>query len=180
MNNELYNDVKNKTLYVDKENINDFLLNIMRENNVNVCIGMPTVDHDHFHHSSYSAEQRMIDEMESAREHIPMLHQVHYNTGGATRTLSSEEILNEWHRNKMLQYQLNIRKLFEDQFMLNPSRYFDEINTRDSYHVRDRKDRLDQRHLSQEEFQREILSRNRPRNEWFRNKHEKKRFIKGL
>ena len=179
MNNELYIDVKNKTLYVDKENINDFLLNIMRENNVNVCIGMPTVNHDHFHHSSYSAEQRMTDEMESAGEHIPMLHQVHYNTGGATRTLSSEELLNEWD-NRRFEDQLNIRQIFEQQFMLNPSRYFDEINTRDSHYFRDRQDRLDQRHLSQEEFKREVLSRNRPKNDWFRRKHEKKRFMRGL
>lgn len=162
-------------LIIDLENTNDFLLNIMRENNVNfVCVGLPATNH-----YSSSIEQKMLTVSENAREHVPILHQVHYNTGGPTRTLSQEELLNEWY-NRMFEHQSSFRQKFEQEFMLNPSRYFDEINTRDSHYVRDRQDRLDQRHLSQEEFQREVLSRNRPRNEWFRNKHEKKRFIKGL
>lgn len=168
MNDELYVDVKNKTLYVDKENINDFLLNIMRENNVNVCIGSPTVNHDHFHHSSYSAEQRMTDAMESAREHIPILHQVHYNTGGPTRTLSQEELLNKW--------KLDFKQILQQQYLNNvllADSFCHHVNFNDL-------DRLIQREITREEFKKEILSRNRPKNNWFRRKHEKKRFIKGL
>ena len=166
MNNELYIDVKNKTLYVDKENINDFLLNIMRENNVNVCIGMPTVNHDHLHHSSYSSEQRMTDAMESAREHIPMRHQVHYNNGRYTRTLSNEELLNKW-QDEMINHELDFKQILQQEY-LNNILLVDDFN----YHVNFKDlDRLDQREITREEFKKEILSRSRPKNDWFRNKH---------
>lgn len=167
----------NNELIIGKEKINDLLLDIMKQNNVDF---VSVEIHDTANHNySGSVEQRMINAVEDANNRLPMLHKVHFNNGGTTRTLSSKEIINEWHSSRFEDL-LNFREMFEQQFSLNPSRYFDEINKRDSYHIRDREDRLDQRYLPLEEFKEEVMSRNRPRNDWFRNKHEKKRFIKGL
>lgn len=153
-------------LITGEENINDLLLDIMKQNNVAfVSVGMPATNHHHH----YSIEQRMTSAVEDANHSIPniVIEQTNYNTGGPTRTLSQEEIINEWYLGRF-EYQLNLRQMFEHNYLLN-----------DSY-IKAEQDRLDQRHLSLEEFKSEVMSRNRRRNDWFRNKHEKKRFIKGL
>lgn len=151
-------------LIIDLENTNDFLLNIMRENNVNfVYVGMHATNH-----YSSSIEQKMLTASENAREHVPILHQVHYNTGGPTRTLSQEELLNKW--------KLDFKQILQQQYLNNvllADSFYHHVNFNDL-------DRLNQREITIEEFKKEILSRNRPKNNWFRRKHEKKRFIKGL
>ncbi len=81
--------------------------------------------------------------------------------------ITGEENINAWYFRRF-EYQLNFRQMLEQQCILNDSC------------IKAEQDRLDQRHLSLEEFKSEVMSRNRPRNDWFRNKHEKKRFIKGL
>ncbi len=148
-------------LITGEENINDLLLDIMKQNNVTFVLARM---HDATNHNySNYTEQIMISEAEGARS--PMLHQVNYNTGGPTRTLSHEEIMNAWYFRRF-EYQLNLRQMFEQQYLLNDSC------------IKAEQDRLDQRHLSLEEFKSEVMSRNRPRNDWFRNKHEKKKIYK--
>lgn len=133
----------------------------MIENNVNVCVGMTAIHPN--------IEQKILIALENQREHTTVFNQVHYNTGGATRIFSNEEFLNEC-LDRMIEYRLNFKQMFEQQYLNNI--FADGFDRNVNFN--DFKDRLDQREMSREEFKKEILSRSRPKNDWFRKKHEKK------
>lgn len=164
-----YIDVANNTVFV-KEKLNPILEEIMKSNGVQIVVEKPIVSFDLGQASSvFSIEYKS---RQSGKSHsiAQFADEVSFDLLSSEARLNFNNMFEEMYIDQIMSFQESFQHQYLGSFINSE---IDGFNY--SRSIKAEQDRLDQRELSLEEFKKEVLSGNRPTNNWFRNKHEKKR-----
>lgn len=163
-----YIDVANNTVFV-KEKLNPILEEIMKSNGVEVVVGKPVVSFDLAHDNDVFNIGYRSRQHGKTNAIAQFADEVNFDLLSTEARQKFNNMFEQMYIDQIMSFQ----ESFQHQYL---GHYInDDFNMFNKGNIREKQDRLDQRELSLEEFKKEVLSGNRPTNNWFRNKHEKKR-----